>query len=386
MIALGQCGKCCAIVQLTKKILPLIANDFRCLVQQSASPSAVAICGSKVTRNISTGKFRNLNGILTDPENKGDRQTGVNFDTIGSWNNRIEMPVSIKTSIEKGMLIPEIPIKDVGTKSLLGHRKENQDRFIVKKLTENILCFAIFDGHGGSAAVDFVHQNIEHHLLYWLNRTDKLSDVLHNTFADVNDLLSEHLAFAAEGLTGTTATVCLLRNGTELVVANVGDSRAIICRDGAATRLSKDHTPEDCNEIARIEEAGGRIIHNSQGVANVNGRLSMTRSIGDFELKPYGVTAEPSVEPFKVKHGKDSMLVLVTDGLSFVLNDQELIDIIGSCETPIEAASVITDQALQFGSEDNATAVIVPFGAWGKFRNGGSIPYRFGRHLSSQRY
>lgn len=92
------------------------------------------------------------------------------------------------------------------------------------------------------------------------------------------------------------------------------------------------------------------------------------------------------LKSLQVKHGKDSMLVLVTDGLSFVLNDQELIDIISSCETPIEAASVITDQALQFGSEDNATAVIVPFGAWGKFRNGFSIPYRFGRHLSSQRY
>ena len=90
---------------------------------------------------------------------------------------------------------------------------------------------------------------------------------------------------------------------------------------------------------------------------------------------------------FQVRHGGDSFLLLASDGLSFVLNDQELMDIISSCATPYEAASFITDQALQFGSEDNATAVVIPFGAWGKYRStGGAIPYSFGRNLSSNRY
>jgi len=81
--------------------------------------------------------------------------------------------------------------------------------------------------------------------------------------------------------------------------------------------------------------------------------------------------------------------VLETDGLSFVLNDQELVDIVRRCPTPTEAAEFVTDQALQFGSEDNCTAVVVPFGAWGKYKdseNIGKIPYSFGRQLTSHRY
>lgn len=46
---------------------------------------------------------------------------------------------------------------------------------------------------------------------------------------------------------------------------------------------------------------GGTIIHNSQGVAHVNGRLAMTRSLGDIELKPFGVTSHPYIRSIEVK-------------------------------------------------------------------------------------
>lgn len=46
----------------------------------------------------------------------------------------------------------------------------------------------------------------------------------------------------SEAQSGTTATVCLLRNSVELVVAHVGDSRALLCRNGLAQKLTFDHT------------------------------------------------------------------------------------------------------------------------------------------------
>ena len=55
---------------------------------------------------------------------------------------------------------------------------------------------------------------------------------------------------------GTTATVCLLRNSVELVVGHVGDSVAILCRDGNPLRLSIDHEPENDEESKRILKKG----------------------------------------------------------------------------------------------------------------------------------
>jgi protein phosphatase 1K len=66
---------------------------------------------------------------LSDPENKGRRQKGVNFETLGSWNNRMDMPIMIEESIKTGKLIPEIPLDQVGKATLLGHRKVNEDRY-----------------------------------------------------------------------------------------------------------------------------------------------------------------------------------------------------------------------------------------------------------------
>ena len=52
---------------------------------------------------------------------------------------------------------------------------------------------------------------------------------------------------------GTTATVALLRNSEELVIGHVGDSSAIVCRDGQALRLSPKHEPDVDEEKARIK-------------------------------------------------------------------------------------------------------------------------------------
>lgn len=50
---------------------------------------------------------------------------------------------------------------------------------------------------------------------------------------------------------GTTATVAMLRDGVELVVGSVGDSRAMVCRKGQANKLTKDHTPDRKDELHR---------------------------------------------------------------------------------------------------------------------------------------
>lgn len=74
---------------------------------------------------------------------------------------------------------------------------------------------------------------------------------------------------------GTTAIVALVKDDT-LTVANVGDSRCVVCRNGIALEMSIDHKPEDTKELSRIEKAGGKVT----GEGRVNGGLNLSRALG----------------------------------------------------------------------------------------------------------
>ena len=89
-------------------------------------------------------------------------------------------------------------------------------------------------------------------------------------------------------------------------VAHVGDSRAILCRGAKAVTLTKDHELEDPMEKKRIEDCGGKVTWNSFGKSRVNGRIDMTRSIGDVSLKQYGVIAEPDTKTIEVSSTKQT--------------------------------------------------------------------------------
>uniref|UniRef100_A0A3Q2P5V5 protein-serine/threonine phosphatase n=1 Tax=Fundulus heteroclitus TaxID=8078 RepID=A0A3Q2P5V5_FUNHE len=261
----------------------------------------------------------------------------VTWDSFGIWDNRIEEPILLPSSIRYGKPIPQISLSRVGSASVLGLRKQNEDRLRIARIHDNLLYFAVFDGHGGPHAADYCCTFMEKFIRDALEEEDDLEKVLKKAFLDVDTALHTHLRYFNNDTflrSGTTATVALLHDGIELVVGSVGDSRAMLCRKGLADKLTKDHTPDRKDERKRF---GGFLSWNSLGLANVNGRLAMTRSIGDFHLKSSGVIAEPE-----------------THRLS----------------------------ALQYGSEDNATIVIIPFGAWGKHKSSTNI-YSMSRNFAS---
>lgn len=74
------------------------------------------------------------------------------------------------------------------------------------------------------------------------------------------------------GGSGCTAIVAIVRKPNLLYVANIGDSRCVLSRNGTAIELSEDHKPEDPIETARIEKAGGQITD-----GRVNGGLNLSR-------------------------------------------------------------------------------------------------------------
>ncbi len=314
------------------------------------------------------------------------------LDRLGTWDSRIDFSLEKESSIRHGTLIPDVAAaKNVGRCSQEGRRSYQEDRFVVSEPAKGLLLLAVFDGHGGDACAEFCARQLETFIRRRLEKASvedseaDLEGVLRHVVLDLEASFERHWKAnkTRKKSPGSTATIALLRRGYELVVAQVGDSRAVLCRDGQAQQLTQDHCPSESEEKSRIESNGGSVSHDAVGRYMVNERLSMSRSIGDFELKSFGVIAEPTLSRLNLKHGKDSFLLLVSDGISFVMSNEEMSACVGSCERPQEAAERLVDQALLHATEDNVTALILPLGSWGKGDNAGtSMLFSIGRNMA----
>ncbi|XP_066366783.1 protein phosphatase 2C 51-like isoform X2 [Miscanthus floridulus] len=168
---------------------------------------------------------------------------------------------------------------------------------------------------------------------------------------------------------GSTAVVAVVGQ-RRIVVANCGDSRAVLSRGGVAVPLSTDHKPDRPDEMQRVEAAGGRVI-NWNGY-RVLGVLATSRSIGDYYLKPY-VSAEPEVTVVD-RTEQDEFLILASDGLWDVVSNEVACKIARNCLsgraaskfpesvtgcTAADTAALLTELAMSRGSRDNISVVVV---------------------------
>ncbi|CAL5035648.1 unnamed protein product [Urochloa decumbens] len=128
------------------------------------------------------------------------------------------------------------------------------------------------------------------------------------------------------GYVGSTAVVTLLVRGT-VVVANCGDSRAVLCRGLAGVPpipLSYDHKPNRPDELARIHAVGGQVMYK-----RVRGVLAMTRALGDRKLRP-DVIAEPEIT-ITERMADDQCLILASDGMWDVISNETVCHVARQC-------------------------------------------------------
>lgn len=226
--------------------------------------------------------------------------------------------------------------------------------------------FAVFDGHAGSQASKWcgshLHTVVEQKLLE--DETRDVREVLNESFVSVDRQINTKLS----GNSGCTAAVCILRwelpddvdNQTsdfsqhtrKLYTANVGDSRIVLFRNGKSIRLTYDHKASDLLEMQRVENAGGLIMK-----SRVNGMLAVTRSFGDkfFDGLVVGNPFTTSVQ----LTSNDEFLILACDGLWDVIDDQDACELIRDIREPNEAAKTLVRYALENGTTDNVTAMVV---------------------------
>jgi protein phosphatase 1L len=245
-----------------------------------------------------------------------------------------------------------------GFSSLRGKRasmEDFHDTKISKVDSQVIGLFGVFDGHGGSRAAEYVKKHLFDNLLKHPKFIDDTKLAIAEAYKQTDqDYLKTEISQSRDA--GSTASTAVLV-GDRLLVANVGDSRAVISRGGKAVALSSDHKPNRTDERQRIEDAGGVVMW--AGTWRVGGVLAVSRAFGDRLLKQY-VVADPEIQEDTIKEGVD-FLVLASDGLWDVVSNQDAVSMVATIPDAEEAANKLTGEAFRRGSADNITCVIVRF-------------------------
>ena len=243
-----------------------------------------------------------------------------------------------------------------GSSSIQGRRPSQEDRcFARERMPGGCSFFAVYDGHGGDRAARFAtdvmcERFVNSAAFKKLDIVKALKQAFHQTETEFLNIAGR------EGLRdGTTAIVAVVQEDT-LTVAHVGDSRGVLCRGGKAVVLTEDHKPDLEPEKRRIEALGGFVSF--IGCWRAMGILAMSRAIGDLFLKPY-VSAEPDVRAMPIV-AADEFIVLASDGVYDVLNNEQVVQIARSAASPEEAAQLLTESAYVAGSLDNATGARAP--------------------------
>ena len=237
------------------------------------------------------------------------------------------------------------------------HRKDNQDSYAVRQLTEEAALLVVCDGMGGaqagsvasSVAVDAFTASVEKAyadgawFAKWLKDDPEWwEDVLAHACGAANrqvfDLAQQNLEY--QGM-GTTLVAALAVHGESYVV-NVGDSRCYLIENGMIRQVTVDHSLVqllvDRGEIT-AEEAR---VHPQKNL--------ITRALG--------VESTVACDLLRVETGTDSRLLLCSDGLTNVLPDQVLLrESMGEPE-PEALCRTLLHMTLEQGAPDNVTVAL----------------------------
>lgn len=185
-------------------------------------------------------------------------------------------------------------------------------------------------------------------------------------------------------LGGSTASIALISTPTPtpfwhpaspstLIAAHVGDTRILLCdtATGLAKPLTTNHHPNTPIEGNRLRRYATTFVTDSFGEERMSG-LANTRAFGDMRSKRIGVSAEPEIHRIELAPAEYSFMVLISDGVSGTLSDQDIVDVVKEAKTPEQGARDVVSFATEVSEEgDNATCLVVRLGGWERRSEGG---------------
>ncbi|XP_065863723.1 probable protein phosphatase 2C 41 [Euphorbia lathyris] len=258
-----------------------------------------------------------------------------------------------------------------------GQKGINQDRLLVWEefgCQEDMIFCGIFDGHGawGHVVAKRVRESVASSLLCNWQETlamkspqielDDHFDIWKHSYlktyaaVDLDLKLNPQLGSFSSGTTALT----MIKQGDHLVIANVGDSRAVLATasddDGRLIpiQLTVDFKPNLPQEAERITQSKGRVfcLNDEPGVYRVwmpNGKrpgLALSRAFGDYCVKDFGLISIPDVTHRTITT-RDQFVILATDGLWDVISNKEAIEIVSSTPKRKKSAKRLVQCATQ---------------------------------------
>lgn len=222
--------------------------------------------------------------------------------------------------------------------------------------------FAIFDGHGGSEVAEYLQQNLFDVVLDHPTFCTDPKQAIRESYMAIDQRILDMGETSRVWRAGSTATTAfLLDKGRRLIVANVGDSRSVLSRDGAAVDLSVDHEPQKPRERQMVESRGGQVSKQfASDVYRVDRRLAMSRAFGDYNLKAH-ITVEPDMWEGELT-ADDEFFIIASDGLWHIMDSQESINIARKESNAKAAANALSQAALDRKSHDDISVLVVGLG------------------------
>ncbi|GMH16322.1 hypothetical protein Nepgr_018163 [Nepenthes gracilis] len=222
--------------------------------------------------------------------------------------------------------------------------------------------YGVFDGHGGTDAAVFVRENILKIIVEDSHFPVCVKNAIQSAFIRADHAFAN--ADSVDSSSGTTALIVLMF-GRTMLVANVGDCRAVLGKRGRAVELSRDHKPNCRSERLRIEKLGS-VVYDGY----LNGQLSVSRALGDWHMKGSkgaslcSLSAEPEIQEIALSE-EDEFLILGCDGLWDVISSQHAVTIsrreLMLHNDPERCSRVLVREALKLNACDNLTVIVVCF-------------------------
>lgn len=228
-------------------------------------------------------------------------------------------------------------------------REMNQDYYFATDTNLGNLpnLFIVADGMGGHKAGDYASRHTIERAVASISRnsSEEPVTIIQEAISKANELLvAESNEDETKSGMGTTLVIATLV-GDKLIVANVGDSRLYVISD-MVRQITRDHSLVD--EMVRLGE-----LNPSEARSHPDKNI-ITRAIG----------AQKNVKAdfFEVELAKDDYVLMCTDGLTNMVRDEEILDIVRSEKEPEAIAHKLVRMANDNGGRDNITVTIIkPF-------------------------